>query len=339
MKDIQEFRTSINDPLRVAELSVPGLAGTLGMTICPGKKGDSVYGRPWDRDLNSDLEFISDDWGANIMITLLEEHEFEMLCVQPMRELANSPFRPEWIHLEIKDGDIPDERFHQHWPVVRAKVIATLAVGGKVLIHCRGGLGRTGLVAALLLVETGMPADEAVRLVRASRQGAIETVEQENYVMEATPQLPVSLRQGLTRPLSEILISRDSIQARMLAGTTLLMIAARLATCPRQYNYYNVFCRTIGLQSSQIRQFMGASSFEMNGDIFSNIDLLSRISLSLSSVFYGNVCDEVAWLESSHPDNHMLRKILGTRSPAEHIFDNREGALQGINQYLASQLS
>lgn len=184
----QNVRNSDNDPLRIAELSVPGMPGLVGMTICPGKKGSSVYGAPWNRDLDVDMKFILGEWQANIMVTLLENHEFEMLGIEAMKDLASQKWKPmQWIHFEITDGGIPDERFEQHWLQVRAQLITALANGNRVLVHCRGGLGRTGLVVAKLLIETGVSPDEAIKSVRTARKGAIETEEQENYVRNIRP--------------------------------------------------------------------------------------------------------------------------------------------------------
>jgi protein tyrosine phosphatase len=184
----QNVRNSDNDPLRIAELSVPGMPGLIGMTICPGKKGPSLYGAPWNRDLDVDMQYICDEWHANIMVTLLEKHEFEMLGIEAMEELASQRWKTiQWIHLEITDGGIPDERFEQRWLQVRAQLITALANGDRVLVHCRGGLGRTGLVVAQLLIETGVSPDEAIKSVRTARKGAIETEEQENYVRNIRP--------------------------------------------------------------------------------------------------------------------------------------------------------
>ncbi len=57
-----------------------------------------------------------------------------------------------------------------------------LAEGARVLIHCRAGLGRTGTVAARLLVEHGLDPEAAILRVRQSRPAAIETAGQEAYV-------------------------------------------------------------------------------------------------------------------------------------------------------------
>ena len=49
-------RTSITHPLRIDDLSLGN--GRLGITFCPGKKGDSVFGAAWDRDLDLDMDAI-----------------------------------------------------------------------------------------------------------------------------------------------------------------------------------------------------------------------------------------------------------------------------------------
>jgi protein-tyrosine phosphatase len=58
-----------------------------------------------------------------------------------------------------------------------------LDAGQRVLIHCRGSLGRTRLVAGLVLVERGFDARSAIHRVRAARPHAIETAAQERFVL------------------------------------------------------------------------------------------------------------------------------------------------------------
>jgi protein-tyrosine phosphatase len=49
-------------------------------------------------------------------------------------------------------------------------------------MHCRGGSGRAGMIAARLLAETGVDLNEAMARVRAVRPGGIETPAQEDWV-------------------------------------------------------------------------------------------------------------------------------------------------------------
>ena len=51
-----------------------------------------------------------------------------------------------------------------------------------IIVHCRGGLGRAGMISAHLLVESGIEPEAAIERVRAARPGAIETLRQEEWV-------------------------------------------------------------------------------------------------------------------------------------------------------------
>ena len=51
-----------------------------------------------------------------------------------------------------------------------------------MILHCRGGLGRTGLVTAVLMIEAGMPTEEAIRAVCRLWPRAIKTEDQARFV-------------------------------------------------------------------------------------------------------------------------------------------------------------
>jgi ADP-ribosyl-[dinitrogen reductase] hydrolase len=174
------IRTSVTDPLPIADVPVPGTAGVIGLTYCPGKKDPHVKGGAWVRDLALDVAAIH-GWGAELVITLLESQEIDLLEVQHLpQEVEARGMR--WLHLPIPDGSIPDEAFEARWREHERQFDATLKRGGRVLVHCRGGLGRSGMVAARLLVESGMTPEKAILAVRQVRPRAIETPEQEAYV-------------------------------------------------------------------------------------------------------------------------------------------------------------
>jgi ADP-ribosylglycohydrolase len=176
---VTKIRTSETDPLRFAEL--PAGAGLVGITLCPGKQGDSVFGASWARDLAADVAAIR-EWGASAVVTLIEEHEFEMLGVQSLpRALREAGL--EWHHLPIQDVHAPSPEFETRWVYAGARLRERLRSGERVLVHCRGGLGRAGSVAARLLVEFGATPVEAIAQVRAVRPGAIETCEQEQWLL------------------------------------------------------------------------------------------------------------------------------------------------------------
>lgn len=171
---------SQNSPLRIAEVLFGEKEGRLGLTLCPGKK-DLPY--KWNRDLGEDLRVVR-HWGAGTVLTLIEDHEFELLQVPRLGEAVEG-LGMRWIHLPIRDVNVPDHRFAAGWAAAGPEVHQRIRAGERVLIHCRGGIGRTGLVAALILVERGCDPRDAIHRVRAVRRGAIETTAQEQYVLAA----------------------------------------------------------------------------------------------------------------------------------------------------------
>ncbi|MEI6214969.1 MAG: cyclin-dependent kinase inhibitor 3 family protein [Desulfuromonadales bacterium] len=173
--------TSKNSPLRIDTIRLPGNRGQIGMTFCPGKKDSGYSGRVWARDLVTDLDVIS-DWGANAVVTLMEGFELEMLGVSDLPEMLRARCL-EWHHLPIRDVDVPDRHFEAQWQGHGNRLREILISEGKVLLHCRGGIGRTGTIAARLLVEFGFKPSDAVALVRRTRPGTIETDAQERYVL------------------------------------------------------------------------------------------------------------------------------------------------------------
>lgn len=171
---------SQNSPLRIAEVLFGERQGRLGLTLCPGKK-ELPY--RWNRDLAEDLRVIH-SWGANTVLTLIEDHEFDLLQVNSLGNDVRS-LGMNWIHLPIRDVDVPDLRFEAAWATVGPEIHRRIDAGERILIHCRGGIGRTGLMAGLILVERGCDPRDAIHRVRAVRRGAIETAAQEDYVRKA----------------------------------------------------------------------------------------------------------------------------------------------------------
>jgi ADP-ribosyl-[dinitrogen reductase] hydrolase len=180
-------KTSRSHPLRVDNLAIEGLRGVIGLTFCPGKRQRGALSGDWDRDLAADLETIKSS-GAKALVTLMENDELTAVQV-PVTELGAkaASFGLEWHHLPIRDVDVPDERFEDLWTYSGVRLRNLLVKGEKIVIHCLGGLGRTGTVAGRLLVEFGVPPNDSIRAVRAARIGTIETRKQEEYVKNCKP--------------------------------------------------------------------------------------------------------------------------------------------------------
>jgi ADP-ribosyl-[dinitrogen reductase] hydrolase len=114
-------------------------------------------------------------------VSLIEDHEFELLGVQSLPEQVEA-LGLRWWHLPIRDMGTPDERFETRWREAGHELRRLLGEGLSIAVHCRSGLGRTGMIAARLLVELGSEPGAAIARVREVRPAAIETRDQEAYV-------------------------------------------------------------------------------------------------------------------------------------------------------------
>ncbi len=178
-------RTSLTHPLNIATLPAGDGLGKIGVTFCPGKvQSDGATGS-WNRDLATDLRAIS-DWGTTTLVTLIEDQEIEALRVRGL-EADCQRHGINWLHLPIPDVSTPTDEFEAAWATVGEGVRSRLRNGFNVLVHCKGGLGRAGTIAARLLVELGADPEDAIQRVREARPGAIETVEQERHVHGIRP--------------------------------------------------------------------------------------------------------------------------------------------------------
>jgi ADP-ribosyl-[dinitrogen reductase] hydrolase len=177
------IRTSLSDPLRIAEVRHECFPGVLGITFCPGKKQNYASTGAWDRDLAIDLDVVK-HWGAVTVISLIEDHEIADLGVSRLGAEVTARGM-KWFHLPIVDISTPDDRFKTRWMDARNRVLDSLRIGDRIVVHCKGGLGRAGMVSALIMVELGVSPASAVSIVRAARPGAIETRAQEEYVLKS----------------------------------------------------------------------------------------------------------------------------------------------------------
>ena len=144
-------------------LGVPGCSGRLIFTPCPGSKETSVA------EALGTLQAA----GAEALITLMPAAElernqaFELPALCAAREL-------EWFHLPVADEAVPLADFAAAWEQARERIQALLGAGRSVAIHCKGGSGRTGLIAARILIDRGLPRAEAVAMVQTLRPKAIQ---------------------------------------------------------------------------------------------------------------------------------------------------------------------
>ena len=180
---------SASSPLRVASVTPGDGYGRIGITWCPGKSDPAGMSGSWARDLDADLDAIQ-RWGASAVLSLITDGELDTLSVRGLPGGVRNRHM-EWLHAPIPDGRPPGRDFEGAWAVAGETLRDRLRLGFDVLVHCRGGLGRAGTVAARLLVELGVPPDAAIRRVRDARSpSAIETAAQERHVAQCSVRAP-----------------------------------------------------------------------------------------------------------------------------------------------------
>ena len=155
---------------KIDSLTLPDSQARIGLCACPGQSAS----------LSGDLLRLR-DWGARGLVTLIEDHELELLGVTSLPEEIEA-LGMRWWHLPIRDMDTPDAGFEIRWRRAGQELRDLLGDGFSVALHCRGGKGRTGTIAARLLVELGSAPALAIERVRAARPGSIETTAQEKFV-------------------------------------------------------------------------------------------------------------------------------------------------------------
>jgi len=185
--------------------------GNLYLSSCPGKKvrlTGPVRGRgAICRDVKQDLRRIK-ALGVGCIVCCLDDEELEFLGTPwPEYSQAAWEFGLDILRIPIPEGLAPAslELFDAH--LTRLISVYTLT-GVPVLAHCRGGVGRAGLVACCWILKLGLcgwasgrddvgPADEgrvrrdtleqvekAISIVRRRRSlKAIETYEQVKFLV------------------------------------------------------------------------------------------------------------------------------------------------------------
>lgn len=177
---VDKRMTSRTDPYRIIDVihvevdpSHSDIKGCLAISICPGKKDHK-----WNRDLECDLAVIKNE-GIQVIVCLLEWAEMRTLGI------ADYPKRAQeegflFYHLPVKDRRAPlDKEVDALVPII----VNHLSLGDKVLVHCRGGLGRAGTICGCCLGHFGFNGPSAINLVRQQRPGAIQTKSQVTCVL------------------------------------------------------------------------------------------------------------------------------------------------------------
>jgi len=151
--------------------ALPVSGGILAIAPLPGRGGSYA----------DDLAHIR-DWKPALVMSMTTEPELHAAGAQDIgAHLQDAGTR--WVHLPIADFAHPGPETEEAWHTTSRRALAALQGGGRVLIHCKGGCGRSGMAALRLMIEAGEPAQSALRRLRAIRPCAVETEAQMGWAM------------------------------------------------------------------------------------------------------------------------------------------------------------
>jgi protein-tyrosine phosphatase len=111
------------------------------------------------------------------LLTVEEDNDLDLRNEEREVQAAGMKF----MSLPIPDRQVPGSE--SELTATIEQLDANLSSGKNVAVHCRQGIGRTGLVTSCLLVSKGLTPEQAVKRVKASRGLEIpETAEQRRWI-------------------------------------------------------------------------------------------------------------------------------------------------------------
>jgi protein-tyrosine phosphatase len=127
--------------------------------------------------------------GIDVVVSLLEDDEAVQL------DLVNEPRTAETNGIRFISFPIPDRGVPASLPAaiaLMASIAGALEDGKNVAVHCRQGIGRSGLIAVGVLATSGVSPEQAIRTVSSARRLAVpETAEQRSWLQRLPSKPPV----------------------------------------------------------------------------------------------------------------------------------------------------
>ncbi|MEM9496352.1 MAG: protein phosphatase [Pseudomonadota bacterium] len=153
--------------------ALPVANGILGIAPLPGRGGHR----------NADLAHLR-DWKPALVLSMTTASEMDMNGARDLgSELQDAGTR--WFHVPVVDLGVPEAQVLSDWALAEEAALTALRGGGRVLIHCLGGCGRSGMAALRLMIAEGEPPDGALARLRAVRPCAVETGDQLDWARVA----------------------------------------------------------------------------------------------------------------------------------------------------------
>lgn len=115
----------------------------------------------------------------NVVSLLTPDEESDLDLTAEARIVAEHGM--DFLSLPIADRSVPGS--DSELSAALQQLETDLRAGKNVVVHCRQGIGRSGLVAACLLISKGTTPERALRQVSSARGVAVpETKEQRDWI-------------------------------------------------------------------------------------------------------------------------------------------------------------
>jgi protein-tyrosine phosphatase len=147
----------------------------------------AIVARPRGGDWLNDEASGWRESGIDTIVSLLEEEESAQLDLTTERQAAEGR-GITFVSFPIPDRGVPAS-VDSALSTIRA-LAGQLERGKNVAVHCRQGIGRSGLIAVGVLLTAGTPLEEAIRIVSSARGLPIpETLDQRRWIDQIAPRL------------------------------------------------------------------------------------------------------------------------------------------------------
>ena len=121
--------------------------------------------------------------GTEQLLVLTEVSELPENAHHLLASAATDAGIQPTLWLPIADYGIPDARFLQAWQDLAPRLHRRLDDGAALGITCHYGAGRSGTIAAMLLVERGLDPPQAIAELRAAFAESIESPAQLDWLL------------------------------------------------------------------------------------------------------------------------------------------------------------
>ena len=139
-------------------------------------------------DLRNEIAALRKD-GIDVLVSLLESHEVRELELKDEAMLC-AEYGISFLSHPIKDRGTPHSK--SEFANLIATLLNEIRAGKSVAIHCRAGIGRTGITAACLLHGLGLPVNEIFPKLSESRGVPVPDTEEQSKWVQAFVQRAAS---------------------------------------------------------------------------------------------------------------------------------------------------